>query len=110
MTIVQAPLAAVDPHRDLHRRARALRVPGGRADLDGTGGGAHRGRGCAARRCGLCAGRGFSLAGAGRAVLGVGVRAAVLAHRPGAVARAAGWVVGVPGVGLCGCWVSEFIS
>ena len=30
MTIVQAPLAPVDLHCDLHRRARALRAPGGR--------------------------------------------------------------------------------
>ena len=30
MAIVQAPLASVDPHRDLHRRARALRPTGGR--------------------------------------------------------------------------------
>lgn len=97
MAIVQAPLAAVDPHRDLHCRARALRAPVGRAALGGAGGGAHRGRGRAARGCDLCAGRGFSLAGPGRAVLGGGVRAAVLAHRPGAVARAAGWVVGMPG-------------
>ena len=35
----------------------------------------------------------------GCAVLGGGVWTAVLAHRPVAVARAAGWVVGVPGVG-----------
>ena len=67
--------------------------------LGWRGGGAHRGRCRAARGRGLCAGRGFSLAGPGRAVLGGGVRAAVLAHRPGAVARAAGWVVGVSGVG-----------
>ena len=69
MAIVQAPLAPVDLHCDLHRRGS------------------------------LCAGYGFSTAGPGRAVRGGGVRAAVLAHRPGAVARAAGWVVGVPGVG-----------
>ena len=40
MTIVQAPLAPVDLHCDLHRRARALRAPGGRAALGGAGGGA----------------------------------------------------------------------
>ena len=92
MAIVQAPLAPVDPHRDLHRRARALRAPGGRKALGGAGDGA-------ARRGSLCAGYGFSTAGPGRAVLGGGVRAAVLAHRASVVARAARWVVGVSGVG-----------
>ena len=63
----------------------------------------------AARRGGVGGGLFSGLDGAGRAVLGGGVWAAVRVHRAGAVARATGWVVGVRGVGRpwCGGLVRE---
>ena len=95
MAIVQAPLAPVDPHRVLHRRARALWVPGGRVALGEAWSGAHVWPGALLR-----AGAAF-VPDAASALLGLAglcwvavVWTAVLAHRPGAVARAAVWVVG----------------